>query len=601
MNYIVSDNEKTNNNFGGKANSLLKLRENNFTVPRFFIITSELYQEFLKYNHIEVTNDYEEFKKAIEVGSFPESLEKEIFSYWELYNFSKVAVRSSASNEDGNTRSFAGQYETSLNVQEKNLLTSIKNCWKSLVEDNVVAYSDDVGAQVMNVIVEEMVDADYSGVAFSINPTSSSENYSIIEVCPGLGEELVSGRVTPSTHIVRRETFRSDAIEGENYLSEEEIERLEKTILNIEEIYGMPMDIEWCIKENVIYFLQARPITTKNAAVSLYRKVISREKTIIETEIYHKGEYEGIKSLTRELYYFKPLFIYDKEKGITNVYYNDTALEENPDNIYYYMQQDIEKTKELYSNALESCNYLNKVVDNNDESEFDYKEFIHNMLVIYPFTSLGNLAGYFENISTELKELLVDFRNNYDYILYKANEYLYNKAKEKLTKEYQEHIKFLFIEEVFQNKMPSIEEINKRKNGYIFYEGKLELVDDVSSWLEKHNFVIKSAQDGKTIKGSIAYNGKVKGSVCQVFKKEDFKKFKEGDILVTTMTTPKFTPILKMAGAIVTDEGGITCHAAIIARELKIPCIIGCKNATEVLKDGMIVEVNANEGIVSIS
>ncbi|MCI8568775.1 MAG: hypothetical protein HFJ11_02195 [Bacilli bacterium] len=600
MNYIVGDKEKLNADFGGKANSLLKLVENNFNVPRFYIITSKAYQEFLKFNHIESFDDLVKLKKEIEDANFPNTLEDEIFDYWEKYNFDKTAVRSSASNEDGQEKSFAGQYKTFLNVDKKELLIKIKKCWISLFEDNVVAYSNDISNQVMNVIVQEMVEADYSGVAFSSDPTGSSNNYSVIEVCPGLGEKLVSGNVTPTTMYVRRQTHHSDSITGQNYLTEEDISHLEQIILKIEEIYSMPMDIEWCTKKNLIYILQARAITAQNPSLNLYRKVISREKTIIETEIYYQGEYEGIKSLTKNLYYFKPLFIYDKEKEITNVYYNDTALEEDPKTIYYYMQKDIKKTKELYNKALSSCKYLNMIVDN-EESDFNYKEFIKNMLIIYPFTSLGNLAGYFENISSELKELLIDFRNNYDYILYKANEYLHNKAKKILPKEYQEHIKFLFIEEVFQNKMPSLDLIQKRKNGYIFFDNKLELVDNIPLWLERKNIVIKSQQDGKIIKGSVAYSGKKTGKVCQIYTKEDFKKFEKGDILVTTMTTPKFTPILKLAGAIVTDEGGITCHAAIIARELKIPCIIGCKNATEILKNDMIVEVNANEGIINIS
>ena len=600
MNYIVGDKEKLNADFGGKANSLLKLVENNFNVPRFYIITSKAYQEFLKFNHIESFDDLVKIKKEIEDANFPNTLEDEIFDYWEKYNFDKTAVRSSASNEDGQEKSFAGQYKTFLNVDKKELLIKIKKCWISLFEDNVVAYSNDISNQVMNVIVQEMVEADYSGVAFSSDPTGSSNNYSVIEVCPGLGEKLVSGNVTPTTMFVRRQTHHSDSITGQNYLTEEDISHLEQIILKIEEIYSIPMDIEWCTKKNLIYILQARAITAQNPSLNLYRKVISREKTIIETEIYYQGEYEGIKSLTKNLYYFKPLFIYDKEKEITNVYYNDTALEEDPKTIYYYMQKDIKKTKELYNKALSSCKYLNMIVDN-EESDFNYKEFIKNMLIIYPFTSLGNLAGYFENISSELKELLIDFRNNYDYILYKANEYLHNKAKKILPKEYQEHIKFLFIEEVFQNKMPSLDLIQKRKNGYIFFDNNLELVDNIPLWLERKNIVIKSQQDGKIIKGSVAYSGKKTGKVCQIYTKEDFKKFEKGDILVTTMTTPKFTPILKLAGAIVTDEGGITCHAAIIARELKIPCIIGCKNATEILKNDMIVEVNANEGIINIS
>ena len=600
MNYIVGDKEKLNADFGGKANSLLKLVENNFNVPRFYIITSKAYQEFLKFNHIESFDDLVKLKKEIEDANFPNTLEDEIFDYWEKYNFDKTAVRSSASNEDGQEKSFAGQYKTFLNVDKKELLIKIKKCWISLFEDNVVAYSNDISNQVMNVIVQEMVEADYSGVAFSSDPTGSSNNYSVIEVCPGLGEKLVSGNVTPTTMFVRRQTHHSDSITGQNYLTEEDISHLEQIILKIEEIYSIPMDIEWCTKKNLIYILQARAITAQNPSLNLYRKVISREKTIIETEIYYQGEYEGIKSLTKNLYYFKPLFIYDKEKEITNVYYNDTALEEDPKTIYYYMQKDIKKTKELYNKALSSCKYLNMIVDN-EESDFNYKEFIKNMLIIYPFTSLGNLAGYFENISSELKELLIDFRNNYDYILYKANEYLHNKAKKILPKEYQEHIKFLFIEEVFQNKMPSLDLIQKRKNGYIFFDNNLELVDNIPLWLERKNIVIKSQQDGKIIKGSVAYSGKKTGKVCQIYTKEDFKKFEKGDILVTTMTTPKFTPILKLAGAIVTDEGGITCHAAIIARELKILCIIGCKNANEIWKNDMIVEVNANEGIINIS
>ena len=600
MNYIVGDKEKLNADFGGKANSLLKLVENNFNVPRFYIITSKAYQEFLKFNHIESFDDLVKLKKEIEDANFPNTLEDEIFDYWEKYNFDKTAVRSSASNEDGQEKSFAGQYKTFLNVDKKELLIKIKKCWISLFEDNVVAYSNDISNQVMNVIVQEMVEADYSGVAFSSDPTGSSNNYSVIEVCPGLGEKLVSGNVTPTTMFVRRQTHHSDSITGQNYLTEEDISHLEQIILKIEEIYSIPMDIEWCTKKNLIYILQARAITAQNPSLNLYRKVISREKTIIETEIYYQGEYEGIKSLTKNLYYFKPLFIKKKKKEITNVYYNDTALEEDPKTIYYYMQKDIKKTKELYNKALSSCKYLNMIVDN-EESDFNYKEFIKNMLIIYPFTSLGNLAGYFENISSELKELLIDFRNNYDYILYKANEYLHNKAKKILPKEYQEHIKFLFIEEVFQNKMPSLDLIQKRKNGYIFFDNNLELVDNIPLWLERKNIVIKSQQDGKIIKGSVAYSGKKTGKVCQIYTKEDFKKFEKGDILVTTMTTPKFTPILKLAGAIVTDEGGITCHAAIIARELKIPCIIGCKNATEILKNDMIVEVNANEGIINIS
>lgn len=79
---------------------------------------------------------------------------------------------------------------------------------------------------------------------------------------------------------------------------------------------------------------------------------------------------------------------------------------------------------------------------------------------------------------------------------------------------------------------------------------------------------------------------------------KEIDKVKTGDILVAVMTRPDYIMGIKKAAAIVTDEGGITCHAAIISRELGIPCIIGTKIGTKILKDGDLIEVNANHGWV---
>ena len=103
----------------------------------------------------------------------------------------------------------------------------------------------------------------------------------------------------------------------------------------------------------------------------------------------------------------------------------------------------------------------------------------------------------------------------------------------------------------------------------------------------------------ENIKGTIAFKGKVKGRV-RVIRNPITQSLDEGEILVTGMTRPEFVPLMKLAGAIVTDEGGITCHAAIIAREMKKPCIIGTRNATQILKDGDMVEVNADTGVITI-
>ncbi len=102
----------------------------------------------------------------------------------------------------------------------------------------------------------------------------------------------------------------------------------------------------------------------------------------------------------------------------------------------------------------------------------------------------------------------------------------------------------------------------------------------------------------KGLKGSTAYPGIVKGKVKILLSQKDFHKMNRGDILVAPNTRPEYVPVMKLAGAIISEEGGITCHSAIVSRELKIPCIVGVQGATDELKDGDVVQVNANIGII---
>ena len=102
------------------------------------------------------------------------------------------------------------------------------------------------------------------------------------------------------------------------------------------------------------------------------------------------------------------------------------------------------------------------------------------------------------------------------------------------------------------------------------------------------------------MQGNIAYRGNVSGIVRIIHTKEDFTKIKGGEILVTHETTPDYLTILNKVKAIVTDEGGVTSHAAVISREMRIPCVIGTKIATKLLKNGDFVNVDANKGIIKI-
>ncbi|MFQ3173506.1 MAG: phosphohistidine swiveling domain-containing protein [Flavobacterium sp.] len=136
------------------------------------------------------------------------------------------------------------------------------------------------------------------------------------------------------------------------------------------------------------------------------------------------------------------------------------------------------------------------------------------------------------------------------------------------------------------------------KKNLFFYTGK-EALDFIDS------LPIEEVDDSKELKGTVAYPGIVSGPV-KIIKvddvkglQDDFVRFQEGDVLVTTMTQPNILMLMSKASAILTDEGGITCHAAIISRELKIPCIVGLHTATRVLKEGQVVQVDAERGIVN--
>ena len=104
----------------------------------------------------------------------------------------------------------------------------------------------------------------------------------------------------------------------------------------------------------------------------------------------------------------------------------------------------------------------------------------------------------------------------------------------------------------------------------------------------------------KIVKGRPACLGKIIGKVRVIKNNREFNKVQQNDVLVTPMTTPDFVPILGRVSAIITDEGGVTCHAAIVSREFNIPCIVGTGNATKVFKDGDLIEVDANLGMAKI-
>ncbi|QIW24154.1 pyruvate, water dikinase [Sulfolobus sp. S-194] len=421
---------------GGKGANLGELISMGIRVPPGFVITSHAYKYFISYNKLdekikeifEKEKDDEiissKIRELILSSQIPPDLANQILSAYE--NLSKlvgkeilVAVRSSATAEDIESASFAGQQETYLNVSKEELLDAVKKVWASLYTARAISYRrfkgiDQISVE-MAVVVQKMVNSRSAGVMFTLHPATGDRNYIMIESNWGLGEAVVSGKVTPDEVVIEKSSLRivekkvshkilkivydkekrqniiinlSNEEANQMSISDEEAIELARLALKIEEHYGRPMDIEWAIDADMkfpdnVFIVQARPET-------------------------------------------------------------------------YWTSKQIERKKEEVK------------------------------------VSIGKV----------------------------------------LTK-------------------------------------------------------------GLPASPGIAY-----GKARVILDVKEAKDFEKGDILVTKMTDPDWVPLMKIASAIVTDEGGMTSHAAIVSRELGIPAVVGTGNATKVIKDSEEITVDAIRGII---
>ncbi len=213
-------------------------------------------------------------------------------SYHALGSNSVVAVRSSATGEDGSDASFAGMNATITNVSgDDDLIDSVVRCWMSLFSPRVITYRasrDFTADPAMAVVVQQMVNSDKAGVAFTADPSNGALDRVVIEAAFGLGEVVVSGEVEPDTYIVSKETLEvldvrlglksfkivrgpdghdssidlSDQDAGARVLDDAELRTITELAIATERHNGCPQDTEWAISDGKSYLVQARPITT---------------------------------------------------------------------------------------------------------------------------------------------------------------------------------------------------------------------------------------------------------------------------------------------------------------------------------------------------
>ena len=235
---------------------------------------------------------------VLKAGMAPEVQERILESYRGMGTDCFVAVRSSATGEDGADASFAGMNETYTNVRgEQDLIEAVKNCWASLFAPRVVSYRASRGFTAdpaMAVVVQLMIASERSGVAFTADPTTDATDRVVIEGAFGQGEVVVSGSVEPDNYVVDKKTgeilsrhtgYKSfEIIRGSDgkdqrveldeaqaeaqVLADDEVSEIARIAVRSEQHAGCPQDTEWAIADGKTYIVQTRPITTLNRAGS---------------------------------------------------------------------------------------------------------------------------------------------------------------------------------------------------------------------------------------------------------------------------------------------------------------------------------------------
>jgi pyruvate,water dikinase len=297
---------------GGKGANLGELTRAGLPVPSGFVVTAQAYQIAMREGGVtddlkitleqgldaaqrpaELTDACRRLRDLVHRAGIPDDIRNAVlFAYRGLGTDVPVAVRSSATSEDTAGTSFAGMNATYTNVVgERELIARLRDCWASLFGPRVVAYRAGRGLHedpAIAVVIQQMVDSERSGVAFTADPSTGNRERIVIEGAFGLGEVVVSGAVEPDTYtlskagprllearighqthkIVRgpdgadRTVTLDEHTAAERVLTDDDAIELARLALRVEQHYGTPQDLEWAISAGHLWLVQSRPITT---------------------------------------------------------------------------------------------------------------------------------------------------------------------------------------------------------------------------------------------------------------------------------------------------------------------------------------------------
>lgn len=300
-----------------------------------------------------------------------------------------------------------------------------------------------------------------------------------------------------------------------------------------------------------------------------------------------------------------PIYVFVLKDGLAKAYRN---LDGQINSVHEIIRLKIEADKDYIDHLVlkdaESVDYLVKV---NGQTDITSSEFIAYLDKLFDVWQLHYIAQFVpldeKRFNAEARAKALELRKTVDSKIVDC----WNSLTPMLNKLYPglgNLVVYISWDEIKNSTIPSQKELEKRASeGISLFNGEIVGPEKLEELKKHYDITIEddtNVSGLKEVKGQTACPGLATGKVRVILKVEDTKYFKEGEILVSYMTMPTFISAMKRAAAFVTDEGGITSHAAILSREMQIPCIIGTKVATQFFKTGDLVEVDANRGIVKI-
>ncbi len=630
---------------GGKASSLVRLLQAGFAVPDGFVVLAD-----------------EQLDQPL------------IISMCERIGGAAFAVRSSGSLEDGAEHSFAGQFDTYLNVTADEIAVKVQQCRDSSQNRRLQAYIDehriDMSQLKVTVIVQRMVQARVAGVLFTKNPVTTDDSL-VIEAVRGLGEALVSGAATPDTYMVDRSgTELESYVEGERILTSVELAELAGIGERIEAEYGQPMDIEWAYDDQKLWILQARPITTLAAVAepatpdmgepdSLFYWGPSRalpeymaDFMLAEKRLFTELHQDGIAvPETLVLFHAGQMVWLSPELGfnafVSDMYYRYFEAER--------YQQDYDAWRTAAANLTASPDFgmmveqLAQVWQHTLRAEFalyGYEAIIGPLVQQYGdaqqeimrVMTQSETPSFLTRIAAECaKKSVEDIAQTYpwlqdgyggvvDSVIGYVRELQAQKVdvREEIVAERQRIVEDYQLSEELQRHFELVRHlsdfIDERKawmmqtrrliantstalptssGWYVHAAAQSELNERVVAELWA-KYVLHEVHE-KQLAGIVAYAGAehVVSGVAQVVL-SPIDDFMDGRILVAPSTSPSYIRLMRRARGFITDHGGMMSHAAIVARELHMPCIVGSKAATKLIKTGDMIHMNMKTGEVEV-